>query len=162
MKGVVILALVLGALGAGVWFTVLKSSMSDQGELFVVVLGPPDENNLMEFDVCVELGTATRAKPPVNERFEPQWDEWIDQRFAMRDSAGKKLPFTRIAHTMLIDERKFKHLPEFYVQYRLEPGKEYTLDFIPKNNPVRYRYKFTTSSAFGPARENFVPVEGEK
>jgi hypothetical protein len=162
MKGLIILTLVVILVGAGIWVGVIRSTMSDQGTIFLVVMGNPNEKTV-EFDVCVELGMAHMANPRLDERNEPKWDEWIDEHFEMKDPAGNKAPHIRVAHTMLVDENKVKHLPEFYVQYQIENGKDYTLDFIGgREGNVHYRYKFTASDKYGPTRETSVPVEGNK
>lgn len=157
MKGIVILAVVLGLIGAGIWMAVVKTSMSDQGQIFLVVIGNSSDKGI-EFDVSVELGMAHMANPPLDERGEPDWDKWINSRFEMKDAAGNRAPHARVAHTMLIDENKVKHIPEFYVQYQLQQGKDYMLDYIPASSDVRYRYKFNAET-LAPTRETFVPVK---
>ena len=157
MKGIVILGIILALVGAGLWLGVLRTSLSDQGQIFLVVIGTPTDKGI-EFDVSVELGLAHMANPPLDERNEPKWDEWIDKHFEMKDTAGNKSPHVRVAHTMLIDENKVKHIPEFYVQYQLQEGKDYTLDFIPEGGNVRYRYKFNAVT-IPPTRETFEPVK---
>ena len=159
MKGVIILAVLLAMVGAGLYCGVMKEAMSDQGIWLLTAIGNLNEKNV-EMVVSVELGATVRARPKVDSQMNPLWDEWIAEHYELTDDAGKVQPFTRIAHSLLVDERKVKTLSEFYVRYVLEKGRGYSLEYKPKRDKKgHYRHTFTApSDTTPPERVHFLPV----
>jgi hypothetical protein len=124
-----------------------------------MAMGNPQDKTI-DVVMSVELGMTVREPPKLDDRNEPKWDEWVGDHFNLRGPDGKVQPFTREAHTMLVDERKAKHLPEFYIQYVLQKGEGYTLDYVPSpGKKGRYRHTFTApGEAQEPQRVLFTAV----
>src|ERR1043166_6008086 len=146
MKGVVILAVVIALVGASFWGVVMHESMKDSGVWILVATGK-QKGMPAAMDVSVELQMAMRTKVNSDKNGNPLWEDWVAQHFELRDAEGKVLPGTRIAHSQLVNEEKTINLPEFYVHYTVEGGKDYTLDYKPRlDKPVHYRHEFRALS----------------
>lgn len=160
MKGVIFLAILLALVGAGIWCGVMKQAMSDEGIWILTAIGNPDGKKI-EMVIAVEIGVTFRIPPRCDKDGNPLWDEWVSAHYEMRDETGKVTPGTRIAHTMLVDERLVKSVPDFFLQFFLEPGRNYALDYIPKaGGKMRYRHSFTAPpDTTPPERVVFNPIK---
>jgi len=99
-----------------------------QGHFAVTVSKATNELRLTDngkFFKRYRVGTGEYSKTPVGDfkiitrLANPPW--WR--------ADGKTIPGTRVAHTMLVNEEKTINLPEFYIKYVLELGRNYTLDY---------------------------------
>ncbi len=145
MKAIVILAVILVILGAGIWGYIMRESMRDQGCWVACAYGNDEDSNI-EMHVMIEMGMVVRDRPRLDDKGEPLWNEWISDHFDLRDASDEAVPFTRIGWSSLIDDEKSFAVPEFYAKYTLQKGSKYTFDFVPSvrvEKQRHYRYCFT-------------------
>jgi len=144
MKSVVILAVILVVLGAGVWWFVMRETMKDQGCWIPAACGN-DAESTIEMHVLVDITMVTKDGPDLDPNAQPLWDKWVAEHFDLCDSSGANVPGTRIGWSPLVNDDKTLAVPEFYIKYTLEKGGQYTLDYIPfvkVEKPNRYRRSF--------------------
>lgn len=162
MRGIVGL-FVVGLLAAGVTIYFSKKMSEDPGQLTAIAFGEPHAGE-MEFHVAVDLGTVQSEGPKLMPNGVPLWDQWLEEKFDLRDESGTRVPFTRISQSALMKDIKVGGAPEFYLRAMVKPGVKYTFIYTKRiDEGLKYRHEFSAPTArTDMQRVNFEPMAPAK
>jgi len=162
MRGIIILAVLLGVLVTGGYTFLQHQMMRDQGRLIPVAFGVVG-NGTIEMHVAISDTMTLRDPPQVASRGRILWKEWVEGHFVLRDDSDNRVAMRRLGTSALMMNSNAAGSPKFCLAATLKQGADYTLDYIPKSGASkRYRYAFTAPSEPQDVwRLNFEPVEGD-
>lgn len=115
----------------------------DPGCLIGFALGNP-QDGVVELHVVISTGMTQTgdALPAAGSR-----GQWIRGHFELRDDSARTVGLVLLAHSSLISERQARD-PEFFLEAKLQAGRTYTLDYIPRRaESKRYRHTFAVPAA---------------
>ena len=72
------------------------------------------------------------------------------------------MEIARTGQSLLFDESKIPGAPEFYLRAKLQTGKKYTFDYVPRiHEPKCYRYQFDAPSEKTKVTRMTLPLVGQ-
>ena len=146
MRGIVILAVLLGVLVTGGYTFLHYQMMRDQGRLIPVGFGTAGEDTI-EMHLAISDMMTVRDPPQAASRGRVLWKEWVEGHFVLRDDSGNRVAMRRLGTSALMMDSNAAGAPKFCLAATLKQGANYTLDYIPKSvGSNRYRYAFTAPS----------------
>lgn len=143
MKNLLVVGLVLGGGVLLGWYG-LNSVTTQDSFLVSIAFGFPKDGDI-ELHGVVSMGMSAQEPPRVDVKtLKPNWDEWVDQHFELRDAANQSVKVYFRTSTDVIPTNKIKGTAEGYFSAKLKQNTAYTLDYIPKRaEPTRFRHAFT-------------------
>ncbi len=162
MKGLVVLGLI-GVVGIGVTFWLMKECTSDQGISITLACGNPNDGTVAmhaAMDMGIMRREGLRQAPDVSE--DVLWREWLDEHFQLRDAAGESVHIERVGQSLLINVNKMPGAPDFFLTARLRSGETYSFDYKPwRAKATKYRHTFVApADKTEMKRWNFELAEG--
>lgn len=161
MKGMIIFAVFLAVCG-GIGYWALEATNEDPGFPVWIAFGYPGEGTI-DLVWAVDLVMPLREGPKLNTQGRQRWDEWVTDHFKVYDESGEELLIERTGQSELFDPNKIRSTPEFYLRTKLQAGKSYALDYIPRIKEGKtYRHKFVAPSEQQKMVRTTVPLAGQK
>jgi hypothetical protein len=163
MKGVIVLAVVIGGIGLVVNLFFSREMTRDRGvDLAIawVSLGPDN----VEMQIGVGPMVPLRDPPEINPNTGAAlWDAWEKAHYQVRDENGTEVRLRRVGTSAMFLDSKAAGNPEFILTASLRKGGKYTCDHVPVlAEQKRYRYSFTVPPETQKVgRELFQFVEAE-
>lgn len=145
MKQAMVAVVILIALVFAGYHFMEKEVTKDRGHQVGFAIGLP-RGDLIELHVIVTRQMVT-TEPPIakGDAGVPDWIEWVNQHWCLRDANGTKLTMNRAGTSPIIADQKAFN-PEFFVKADLQKGASYTLEYVPyRAGTSCYRHAFTAS-----------------
>jgi hypothetical protein len=158
VKQIIALGAIIVIIGVATAAWVNNSITADKGEMIGFAVSKV-ENGEQRMHIVVSLGMV-RNDPPKLVAGVSQYEDWIAEKFVVREAAGgKPIRLMKTGNSQLIDDRKAAN-PEFFLEGRLKPKTKYIFEFKRFNSDTRrYRIEFTTRDDGIPfARETLKPT----